>query len=218
MSKKNGFTLLELLISISILAMVFGTCYFAFSGALNAWRRGSEYLEKQHHNDFIQEQIFSALRSTAFVESEQLDYGLHHTDREINGIPSDEISWITSSPAFAREPLTFATHRISLTIDNDGEEPALAAKLYFHFADEDKIEQTEYQPVSQEIIGLNCRFYNSLNEEWEDEWTSSNQVPREVEITLYAPSADEDTDPLAFTRLIEIPVADPTQESRSSDK
>lgn len=207
MRKKNGFTLLELLISISILAMVFGTCALAFSSALNAWRRGSEYLEKQHHSDFAQQQICSALRSAFFNESEELNYGLWHTEGSMSGIPTDEISWVTTSAAFAQEPYTLAPHRIYIGISNDDDEPALAVKTHFHFADEEQTDRAEFHIISREIIGINCRFYNSLNEEWDDEWTTTNEIPREVEITLYAPPADDDGEPISFTRIIEIPVA-----------
>ncbi|MFC1467232.1 type II secretion system protein J [Verrucomicrobiota bacterium] len=216
--RNSGFTLLELLISIAILSMVFATCHLAFSSALNAWRRGTQYLEKQHHSDFIQEQIFSALRSAAFLESSKLNYGFWHTDSEFDGIPQDEISWVTASPAFSREPYTYAPHRLHLTIDKELEEPALSAKTHFHFAKEEETELAEYRAISREIIGINCRFYDVVNDEWDDEWENTNTIPREVEITLYAPPADEGEDPITFTRIIEIPVAEQTAKNSKSKK
>lgn len=207
MTRKSGFTLLELLIAISILSMVFATCYLAFSSALNAWRRGTEYLEKQHHSDFIQEQILSALRSAAFQDSAQFAYGFWHKDSELSGLPNDEISWVTASPAFTRAPYTHALHRLYLAIDRELEEPALSAKAQFHFADEREVNPSEYRVISREITGLNCRFYDADNEEWIDEWENTNSIPREVEITLYAPAANENEAALTFTRIIEIPVA-----------
>lgn len=208
MTRKSGFTLLELLVAIAILAMIFATCYLAFSTSLNAWRRGSEYLEKQHHSSFIQEELFSALRSASFQQSETINYGFWHTDNESGGIPNDTISWVTSSPAFTQEPYIYAPHRLYLTVNQELEEPALSAKVHFPFAKEEEVEQAEYHAVSPAIIGLNCRFYDDLNKEWSDEWTDTNNIPREIEITLYAPPADEDQDPIAFTRIIEIPVAE----------
>ena len=217
MRKNNGFTLLELLISIAILSMVFSTCYLAFSSALNAWRRGTEYLEKQHHNDFVQQQIFSALRSATFLQESDLNYGFWHTDRISNGIPIDEISWVTTSPAFTSKPFTYAPHRLHLAIDDTRPEPTLSAKVHFHFATEEEETAAEYHVVSEAIIGIDCRFYDAVNEEWNDEWENTNTLPREVEITLYAPPADAGDPPIAFTRLIEIPVVnEPTQKSNAT--
>jgi prepilin-type N-terminal cleavage/methylation domain-containing protein len=207
-SKKVGFTLLELLIAISIMSMIFATCYLAFSSTLNAWRRGSEYLEKQHHSEYVQGQILSALRSAVFSPDSTLNYGFWHTDHISDGIPNDEISWVTASSAFASEPLTYAPHRLYLNVDHSLDEPALAAKVHFHFANEDEMEKAEYQTISRGINGINCRFYDAMNEEWDDQWESTNTIPRQVEITLYAPPADEGEEPITFTRIIRIPVAE----------
>ena len=212
--RKQAFTLLEMLIAISILSMILATCHLAFSASINAWRRGSEYLERQHHSDFAFDQILSALYSTSFVKSDKVDYGFRHEDGEVDGFPADEISWVTASGAFVREPYSLAPHRLYLTIDSQLEEPALSAKVHFAFDKEEDVERAEYRAVSRNLVGLNCRFYNTMDEEWEDEWTTSNRVPEEIEITLYAPPIDEGEDPITFIRVIRIPVAE--QKSNSS--
>ncbi len=217
MKSRDAFTLLELLISISILSLIFATCFMAFSSSINAWRRGSEYLEKQHHSEFVQNQIFSALRSTAFVEDSPLNYGFWHTDGNLDGLPNDEISFVTSSSAFCKEPLTYAPHRIYLKIDETLEEPALSTKAHFHFATEEEVDEQEYKLISREIIGINCRFYDSMNEEWSDEWENTNNIPREIEITLFTEPVEEGGEPVEFSRVIEIPVAEETA-NKSSDE
>jgi prepilin-type N-terminal cleavage/methylation domain-containing protein len=215
--RKCGFTLLEMLIAISILSMIFATCHLAFSGSINAWRRGSEYLDRQHHSDFAFERISAALRSASFMQNDELDYGLYHTDNELDGQPADELSWITASPAFVRTPYSLAPHRLLLTITSEIENtPALAAKAYFPFDQEEQIELTEYRTVSRSLIGFNCRFYNTLDEEWVDEWTTSNSIPSEIEITLYTPPIDENDEPVTFTRILNIPVSE--QQTSSDSK
>lgn len=215
---KRAFTLLEMLIAISILALILATCHLALSSALQAWRRGSEYLERQHHSDFAFDQILTALYSTCFFDNDELDYGLQHVDRDCNGLPGDELSWVTSSSAFVRAPYSLAPHRLFLTIDSDLDEPSLSAKAYFPFDQEEQTDAIEYRSVSRNLIGLNCRFYDTLEEEWVDEWTTSNAVPKEIEITLYAPPINENEDPITFTRILRIPVAETSTKSSNDNQ
>lgn len=220
-SHRSGFTLLELLVALSIMLAAFTVIWNTFSTTIKAWTRGSDLLDDLHHGDFVMEQLVSALRSAAFFNTAPDKYGFWLDDNGSGEDARDEISWVTSGTAFLPpdSPLAGGLHRIAITIDNNEDgDPAVAVRVWPHLAKEDDIEMDdEVSYVSTEIKGMDCRVYvkdESANEsdisgDWKDEWEDTNSIPRLVEITLYMEPIEEYGDPVELKRLIEIPVAPP---------
>ena len=203
-----GFTLIELLVALTIMATAISIIWSTFSSTMKAWRQGSELLDGLHNGDFVMEQLFLALRSAAFFDSEPSIYGFHLEDRS-GGYDEDLISWVTSSSAFIppNTSMQHGLHRLSVTIEpNDEGKAAVAVRAFSHFSE---LEDDESDPwfVSERVKGLNCRVYNMEEEDWEDEWEDTNAVPSLVEITLTMDPIEEYGDPVVLKRMVEIPIA-----------
>lgn len=205
-----GFTLLELLVAMTILVIAFGVIWQTFSSTIGAWRRGSELLDELRHGDFVMEQLVSALRSAAFFESSPGKYGftLKNSDKTY---PADKLSWVTASSAFMPpdSPLMNSLHRIVFSIEDgpDGD-LAVAIRAYPQLAD---MEEDDVDPwfVSSEVKGIDCRVYDLFAEspDWERDWEDTNSIPSLLEITLYMDPLEEYGEPVKIQRIIEIPVA-----------
>jgi len=74
--------------------------------------------------------------------------------------------------------------------------------------------------LSPKVIAFNCRMLDKDQPEkddepnWQDEWSTSNCIPKAVEITLYMKPVKEGGDPLEVKRVVEIPMFDLSQNPR----
>ncbi|MBN2302436.1 MAG: type II secretion system protein, partial [Lentisphaerae bacterium] len=68
-SKQHGFTLLEILLAVSLLAIVSTLTYLSFSTITTAWKRGLAMTDELHHGDFVMEQLVMGLRSAYYPEA-----------------------------------------------------------------------------------------------------------------------------------------------------
>ncbi len=208
---RSGFTLLELLIALSILSISFVVIWSTFSGVIKAWERGTDLLNELRHGDYVMEQVVSALRSTAFFKTAPGKYGFHLESGSAGSYPGDRVSWVTAHPAFMPpdSELGRGLHRIVISIeDNKKGDPGFAVRAFSHFSDLGD-EDTDPWFVSSEVKGIECRTFDPESEDWETDWEDTNTIPSLVEITLYMDPIEKYGPPVKLSQAIEIPVALP---------
>jgi prepilin-type N-terminal cleavage/methylation domain-containing protein len=206
---RRGFTLLEVLFALTILAVATGIIWMTFSTTINAWERGNQVMEEMHHGDFVMDQLVNALRSAAFFPTAPDKYGFWLKSQQ-RRYQADEMSWVASGTALMRpdDPLAAGLHRIMVSIENDPDgDPAFAVRAFPYM--EDEIEKGDVDPwfVSSRVKGLRCRIWDEEEEDWEDQWEDTNAVPSVIEITLYMDPIEKYGKPVEMKRLVEIPVA-----------
>jgi prepilin-type N-terminal cleavage/methylation domain-containing protein len=112
----SGFTLLEILLAVTILSVVATVTFMTFSAASSAWQRGTDLLDRIHHGDFVLHQLMMALRSAYYPEAqgEQPTYGFWHVDSGDGPSAQDEISWVKLGGALVGRDLAYAEspHRV----------------------------------------------------------------------------------------------------------
>lgn len=213
--RRSGFTLLEILVAVVILAMAFLVIWRTFLAALNGLTRGQKFMENLHHGDYVIEQLVSSLRSAAFYDSRKDKYGFWLNDRNGN----DAISWVTSSSAFMgpRSPYKDGLHRIEVLIDDDKDgRPCFTVRAWAQLAEEKDEVKPEVWHISSRIIGLSCEVYNPKTEDWEKRWEDTNAVPRLVKLKLDLAPLEKYEPPIEINRMIEIPVGPPLEKAASS--
>ena len=210
----SGFTLLELMAAMVIMTIAMSVAFEAFSGTIRGWRRGTEVVEGIKHGEFAMNQLAAALNSTIYFNNPRKSYAFKMERGTVNSLPADTISFVTASGAFMPEgsPLQHGPHRLELFIDDDEEgNPALFAIAFPAVANaEDAADEYDAEPylVSRAVQGLEVLFYDKAAEEWSDiEWTKDNAIPSMVKLTVFVASEEEDEEPIAFSRVLEIPVA-----------
>jgi len=212
---REGFTLLELMLAVSILAVVTGVTYMSFSIVINAWKRGMVLSDDLHHGDFVMEQLVSGLRSAYYKD---MRHGFHHEDTGDDPYSSDIVSWTKLGGGLLGKDYQFAEspHRVKFSVEeDDGGQKLVTVRAWRAHGQLDDFDPDELEPVflSRRVTGFNCRLRDPEAEgedsdeiRWLDEWEDTNKVPATVEITLYLEPLGKNEDPVEIKRIVTIPV------------
>lgn len=215
-NRSSAFTLLELLLSISLLAVITTVTFMTFSVVTTAWRRGQAMTENLHHADYVFEQIVAGLRSAYYpdVKGGQPLYGFLLEDDGEGENAADSISWVKLGSALVGDDVDFAAspHRVKLALAEEGERRVMAVRAWRLHAQADDFdpEELELIALSDRIQGINVRVaYERVEEEidWLDDWEHTNQLPTVVELSLYMQPIEEGTRSQEIKRIVGIPVA-----------
>lgn len=231
---RRGFTMLEILLAIMILAIMTIISTMVFHTVVRNWTIATEMADNMQRVDYITEQVVYALRSAYFPTSGETTKadGFMLLDHNENNNPdeSDVISWTKLGPAIVGRNSRFARspHRVTLFVrserDADEEHPAgLIAQVIGEDKfrpddfDEDDEDNWDWFLLGAQVQGFNCRVLDK-NEpfshgmaNWQDTWDTSNSIPRRVQLTFWMKPVDEDKDPYPVVRVLEIPLWDISQ-------
>lgn len=212
LTKKKGFTLLEILLAVTILSVVSAVTFMTFSAATTAWQKGTKMADSMHHGDFVIDQLVMGLRSAYYPEENGSEYGFWHKDGGDGENAHDEISWVKLGGALVGRNSRFAEtpHRVRFYIgeDEDGDSAACvkAWRLQGQVKDFDP---DEVKPLylSKHIVGFNCRMAWEMKDgeiDWLDKWEDdlTNKIPTVVEITLYVDPPRKGEDPIEMKRVV----------------
>ncbi|MGN0886049.1 MAG: prepilin-type N-terminal cleavage/methylation domain-containing protein [Candidatus Spyradenecus sp.] len=216
---RRAFTLVEVLIALTLLGLLTAMLFTSFNAIVRAWESGRTAIDATNHADYLLEQLSAALRSAYFPGSGE-KYGLIFTDDGDDPRSHDLIEWTKVGAALVGEDADFAhvPHRIRVTVtEPDAPFPggftvrAWRQDLQLDAFDPDR--DTIELSLSPKVIGLNCRLLDpdsartaddELN--WIDEWTKTNTLPTALELTLWMEPAEKDAEPIEAKRIIELPM------------
>ncbi len=229
---RSGFTLLELIMAIMILAVMMILSFFCFDAVVQSWNAGMEMSDAMSQADYVMNQVESGLRSAYYSASVQKDdeRGFQFSDGGEGPDARDSIAWMKEGRAFVgglkaidgKTEIAEMPHRVMLYVEEEGRDGGggLMAKAWssdFQPDDFDVEEDVKAFLVSPRVMGMDCKVLkeppeeNAKEIEWEDEWTSSNALPYKVSVTLYLRPVKERDEPVAVTRDIVLPVWEVSQ-------
>jgi len=218
---KNGFTLIELITSIVILSIALGISYNAYYSVMRSWKYSSNISENMHQGDYFINKISSNFRSIIFFKNENKLYEFSHENNEINGIPADLVSFVSTKQYLINDEKFRSDQscRITLFIDSEGNiNQSLFGSLIPVTINKEKFIENynlENHLISKAIRGLDILFWNENNEEWDDEWNEENSIPKRVKLSLFI-YFEEKKSPKTYSRIIDIPVSENKQNPLSS--
>lgn len=216
---RAGFTLVEILIALTLLGLLTVMLFTSFYSVTRAWETGRSVIDSTGHSDYLMEQLTAALRS-AYTPGSGEKYGLIFQDDGEDEDARDTIEWTKVGPALVGEDAEFASvpHRIRVSItDEDGDFPGgftvRAWRQDLQLEDFDPEVDTTELCLSPKVIGFNCRLLDpdqarTADDEinWIDEWTKTNMLPTALELTLWMKPPEDDGDPIESKRIVEIPM------------
>lgn len=212
--RRSGFTLLEVLLSVSIMTVISMVTYMTFSTITTAWKKGIILTDSLNNGDFIIEQLAMALQSAYYPESRTVakDYGFWNEDNG-DGVDSfDTISWVKIGTALVGEECTFAgtPHRVKFSRENnEDDEQTVAVRAWRLQGQSDDFDPEDVEPLhlSTKVVGFNCRTaWRKVDGdiEWLDEWEKTNRVPTIMELTLWLKPPKDGDPPIELKRAVGI--------------
>ncbi|MEO8874151.1 MAG: type II secretion system protein GspJ [Polyangiaceae bacterium] len=211
--KNSGFTLLEIVVSMSILAMIALLIYGAFT-SMSRGKKGEEIKSERARVGRT-----AILRMTREISSAFIS--MHTPSNPALIIRLTTFTSVNSQPFDRLDFTSFAHRRISA----DTPESDQAEIGYFVTPDPDKTDKMdlvrrEQSPIDldprrggqtnvmcEDVESLNFRFFDPLTWAWVDSWDSlqvngqPNRLPYEVEITLVLAHVPPGVDSRFVTKL-----------------
>jgi prepilin-type N-terminal cleavage/methylation domain-containing protein len=218
-SSLKGFTMLELMVAMTIVVAASTMVLLTFHGVTRSWRSGTKLVEDLDHGDFVMDQLVLALRSAYFPDTggRVIGYGFLLEDSGSGESARDSISWVKMGTALTttNSPTTAGPHRVEFMIANtDDGKPAAAVRYWRPYALPEDFDHMNIDPIllSSRVTGFDCRVATNMvmnKWEWEDTWEdeATNKLPRAVELNLYMEPIEEGDRAIELTRVVEIPTA-----------
>ncbi len=215
----GGFTLIELMVAITIVVAASTMVMLTFSGVTRAWRSGTKLVENLDHGDFVMDQLVLALRSAYFPDTggKVVGYGFLLENGGSGESARDSISWVKMGSALTttNSPTTAGPHRVEFMISDAGNGKSAASVRYWRpYALPEDFDRKNIEPVplSTRVTGFDCRVATNMvmgKWEWEDTWEdeATNKLPLAVELHLYLEPIESGERNVEISRVVEIPTA-----------
>lgn len=218
--------------AVMILSIMMLISFFSFNAVVSAWNAGIEVSDAMGQADYVMEQLVSGLRSAYFPDTgvSLYEYGFQLYDNGEEENAMDSINWVKLGSALVGEDCGFAEspHRIGIFIGGEDEERGLRASAWrvdLQLDEFDPAEDVQSIGLSPRVIAFNCRVLDKDQPEkddepnWQDEWSTSNCIPKAVELTLYMepPEDSDDDEPIEVKRIVKIPLWDISQNPRQKN-
>ncbi len=215
-----GFTLVELLLALSLLGLLTVMLFTSFYTVTRAWDAGRAAIDSTGHADYLMEQLTVALRS-AYTPGVGEKYGLIFTNEGDEGADArDAIEWTKLGASLVGEDAEFAQvpHRVRVTVtdpedDLPGGFTVRAWRQDLQLEEFNPEEDAAELCLSPKVVGFNCRILDpdqprTANDElnWIDEWTKTNALPTTLELTLWMEPPEAGEEPLESRRIVDLPM------------
>lgn len=183
--RHGGFTLLEVMLAVSILALMVTVTYTLWNTALTGWRRGTAALEEVQRDRIVLEALENLTRAAVFFPAHPDFYTVRGTVTP--GLGST-VSFVTASPWGL--PESHAMLRglrrvtIGLRLDERG-------RLYLGMVNSPAVMLSEeperdavWQVLSREVLGFEVRYRDPRFNTWVTEWQETHLVPSALEYSV----------------------------------
>ncbi|OGL44327.1 MAG: hypothetical protein A2149_08675 [Candidatus Schekmanbacteria bacterium RBG_16_38_11] len=191
---QNGFTLLELVVSIAIFAVISSFVYGAYTGVVFTTEKTQKKIEIYQKARLVLDRISEELEQAVPLlnKDEMACSYFYGTNDEINGTNADELNFVSRANAnYSRENGKPSLLRISYNLEAASGEKE---EYYVLVRREDQVFFREDQEKEKSEVfldnceGINFEYYSG--DGWIDEWDDKenlaqiDKIPKAVRITL----------------------------------
>lgn len=181
-TRSRGFTLLEVVVSVALFALLMSIVYSGFTTAVRAYdaveRRIDEVERMRVVSAFIRRSVGGAHALAIAVDREW--------DLQFDGTP-EQLRYIADLPGYVGAG---GLHELVLELETNGEHQDLVMRRRPLVIDRSGELQGELETrvLADNVTGFALRFYGVLDDQevpaWHDEWSSTKLMPLLVELTI----------------------------------
>lgn len=204
--RSMGFTLIEIMIAITIFGLVVAAMYSSWIAVLRATRVGLEATAEAQRSRVAMRLVEEALASARLFEANPAYYSF--LSGEDGGFSAISFS-ARLPPSYPRSGRYFGQQlrRVSFRVEphrDHGEQLVLRQQPLL--TDMDIDEEETPLVLARHVREFLVEYYDVQNEEWASEWVDTNSLPPLVRFTLAtANNDDRDAPATVATRLVAIP-------------
>lgn len=221
MNARRGFTLLEILLALSILSLMGLMVFGSFRALVDTTTRAEKALDDRHLSETLLGQIHQSLYESVFFDTDPRRYRFVY-EKGTGNPPDDRFSWVTRANALlpSETPTLGGLNRVELSVQEVDGLTGLAVRAWPALFDpeSEEAEAVEPQLISRAVKGLELHFYDPGEADWVDEWERDNQLPVTLVLTLYMQMDDPETALRRYARRIDIPVGPLSRQTRRGQR
>ncbi len=179
----RGFTLIEIMISMAILGMVLTSIYSTWTAILRSARVAQEAAARVQHARMAMRALTDAFLCVQYFASSPGYYAFE----------MDTSAEFAYASFVARLPSSFPAsglfgglviRRVTFTVERGDESPELVMYQMPLLAAESESQKPFAMTLAKDVSLFELDFWNPRANDWTDEWTYTNQLPKLVRITL----------------------------------
>lgn len=188
----RGFTLLELLIAMTLLGLLAGLLFGGLSFGIRVWEKGDAELEKMAELQIAQGLIRRLISRSLLSD---LAEGENENAASFEGTP-DALHFVGPAPA---QSLPGGLYRMSIRADDQSGESRLVMSWWLFDPDEREPGAGEDENVVvlvENISDISFAFFGTADGDddgdsrWQDRWEDSLGLPRLVRVNVTFPEGD----------------------------
>lgn len=189
MSKSRGFTILELLLTMSIMVMVMTMIQSALAISSKVCTGGRDRAQLFHGARLAMDEMLSAFGNMEYASTGK--YEFVSTTGDLDGYPVDSVELVTLVPPTQLDDRWLAGEaRVRYEIARTGEGVFVLQKSLCNVSDEE-LGDNEYSvvPLVEGVVGMEINYYDedgNVTRGWDTSIKEQeNSKPYEAEITLF---------------------------------
>lgn len=200
MKSQRGFTLVELLVTSTMFAMLAGAGFAVFSAGTRSAVKSKRYSRMIAHGQTAIQALAGEIR-TAVARG---DFPLTALDAQFEGRDTDTIDFIMPRVKEIPDDEGAATLcEVGYYIDSDSDtEAQWLTRREDYTLDDDPLEGGNLTPAGPFVAELNLEFYDGLF--WNDGWVLQETFPEAIRIRILVLDEDEIEEPMFFTTTVSI--------------
>ena len=202
-----AFTLLEVVLAITILSLVITAITATWQAGLNGWKRSASVSDSFQRERIVMGTLEGLTKSIVFAPSKDTLYDINLEHDQQTG---DSVSFVTGSDMLLpqTESLAAGLRRVTVALQRDQRN-----RPYLGIANATALQADEGAPaavwhvLSADVCGFGVRFRDPRDGSMVEKWDESNLLPSAIEYTVGFGANDGRTPPVVVTRTIELPIA-----------
>jgi len=181
-AKERGFTLLELVLALSILAAMLVILFGGLRVSLRAWQRGEDHAQALQHTRAITQLVEQALAGT-YIYQGLMDDASPQPQIFFMG-EANTLSFVTASPPLPF-PVPIPFTAVTLSTASGASGLVIREKPMPNF---DPFESVPPSLTDPSITAIRFRYLRPTDGTWEDSWDAAAEqlMPKAIEVTLTA--------------------------------
>ena len=203
----RGFTLLEVMLAVSLLGLVITALTATWHAGLDGWRRTATVSDSFQRERIVMGTLENLTKSIVYARSSDALYDITF---EHDAQTGDSVSFVTGSDLLLpqSESIAAGLRRVTIAMQRDARN-----RPYLGIANAAALEPLDNAPglvwhtLSADVCGFGVRFRDPRDGSMVDKWDESNLLPAAIEYTIGFGANDKRTPPVVVTRTIELPIA-----------